>query len=164
MKISRKAILTGMGVLGLASAFVHPFGNVKGQTSTASLLSASQTTDTVNRVIERSCQNCHSERTDWPWYSYIPPVSWMIEKDVSEARGHMNLSRWGDYTTERQVEILSRLGAEVRNHQMPLPRYLSLHPDARLSETDVKDLYDWSHQERRRLTLSAAPQRKGSTD
>ena len=76
----------------------------------------------------------------------------------------MNLSRWQEYTTDQQVEILSRLGAEVRNHQMPLPRYLTLHPDARLSESDVKELYEWSHKERRRLTAPAAPLRNTPTD
>jgi hypothetical protein len=76
----------------------------------------------------------------------------------------MNLSRWRDYTTDQQVEILSRLGAEVRNHQMPLPRYVSLHPEARLADSEVRQLYEWAHRERRRLTSPAEPESKKPTD
>jgi hypothetical protein len=119
-----------------------------------------ETTDAVTAIVERSCRNCHSEQTRWPWYSYIAPMSWMIEKDVHDARLHMNLSRWQDYPADKQVEILARLGAEVRNHQMPRPRYVSLHPEAKLSEADIQQLYDWTRKERRRLaarTVSRHP-------
>jgi hypothetical protein len=76
----------------------------------------------------------------------------------------MNLSRWRDYTTDRQVEILSMLGAEVRNHQMPPPRYVSLHPEGRLADSEVRQLYEWAHRERRRLTSPAESQPKKPTD
>jgi predicted Fe-S protein YdhL (DUF1289 family) len=88
----------------------------------------------------------------------------MIENDVNHARQHMNISRWEDYSTEQQVEILSRLGAEVRNHQMPMQRYLSLHPEARLSESDIHQLYEWSRRERRRLKSTDTPPRRDPTN
>lgn len=149
-KITVRAV-AGLGIVGLACALVHPFGAVKAGSSAAPLFAGMQTEPRVEGIVERSCQNCHSERTMWPWYSYLPPLSWMIENDVHQARRRMNLSRWRDYSTEQQEEILTRLGAEVRNRQMPLPRYLSLHPEARLSGSDIRQLYDWSHRERRRL-------------
>jgi hypothetical protein len=83
----------------------------------------------------------------------------MIENDVNQARKQMNISRLEDYTTEQKVEILSRLGAEVRNHQMPIQRYLSLHPEARVSESDIHQLYEWSRSERHRLRSVDTPSR-----
>ena len=109
----------------------------------------------VTRIFERSCQNCHSERTDWPWYSYVAPLSWLIESDVHAGRSHMNLSRWQDYTVDQQVELLTKLAVEVRNRRMPLPKYLQLHPEARLSNRDVEELYRWAHGERQRLRHAA---------
>jgi hypothetical protein len=164
MKNSLTVGLAGIGLLGIFCAFVHPFGVVKTSDSGAPLFGGAQMPSSVAAVLERSCQNCHSERTVWPWYSYIPPISWTIENDVYQARTHMNISRWQDYTTEQQVELLSKLAAEVRNHQMPMPRYLSLHPEARLSESDIHQLYNWSRTERRRLRAIDKPSRGVPTD
>jgi hypothetical protein len=162
MKSSLKVGLAGISFLGLVCTFVHPFGAVKATHSDAPLFAGAQMPSSVADVVERSCQNCHSERTVWLWYSYVPPISWMVEKDVQQARKQMNLSHWQGYSTEEQMEILARLGAEVRNHQMPVPRYLSIHKEARLSESDVQHLYDWSRKERRRLRLNGSPSAKGS--
>jgi len=84
-------------------------------------------------------------------YSYLPLVSWAVEKDVAEARQHMDLSRWNQYSVGEKQDLLARLGAEVRSHQMPLPRYLLLHPEARLSEAERQVLYDWTKAQRRAL-------------
>jgi hypothetical protein len=164
VKTILRAGVAAVGLLGLTSTLVHPFGRIKGQRSNEQLLAGAETTPELSRILVRSCQNCHSEHTIWPWYSYLPPLSWLIENDVSRARNHMNLSRWRDYTTDRQVEILSRLGAEVRNHQMPPTRYVSLHPEARLADSEVRQLYEWAHRERRRLRPPAEPTPKKFTD
>jgi hypothetical protein len=164
VKTILKASVATVGLLGFASVFVHPFGRIKAERSNEPLLAGAETTPELTRVLERSCQNCHSDRTRWPWYSYLPPMSWLIENDVFRARTNMNLSRWSDYTTDRQVEILSRLGAKVWNHQMPLPRYVYLHPEGRLADSEVRQLYDWAHRERRRLTSPAEPQLRKSRD
>jgi hypothetical protein len=66
----------------------------------------------------------------------------------------MNLSDWGAYTEEQKVELLTKMGVEVRNHRMPLPKYLKLHPQASLSADDVARLYTWAQSERRRLKAS----------
>ena len=115
------------------------------------LLAGSAANGRTLAVIGRSCANCHSEQTDWPWYSRIPPASWMIEKDVSAARTKMNLSRWDEYGAERKRQILGSIASSVRNGRMPLARYLMLHPKARLSEEDALLLETWSRAERRRL-------------
>jgi hypothetical protein len=154
VRIPFKAGVVAVGLLGFASTFLDPLAATKSQRSQTPLFTGMEVPETVARVIERSCQNCHSERTEWPWYSYLPPMSWLIEKDVHDARNHMNFSRWQEYSTDQQREILSRMGAEVRTHRMPLPRYLQLHKEARLSEADIQLLYDWSHHERRRLVTS----------
>jgi mono/diheme cytochrome c family protein len=156
--------LIAIGLLGASSSLVHPFGPVKEQRSTAPLLAGAETNPEIARIFERSCQSCHSERTDWPWYSYVPPISWLIENDVHHGRSRMNLSRWDAYTADQQVEILTKIGVEVRNRQMPLPKYLRLHPLARLSDDEVQQIYAWAHSERRRVRTSIEPGPKTPTD
>ena len=115
------------------------------------------------RIIEKSCQNCHSERTEWPWYSYVAPMSWMIENDVQQGRSHMNLSRWDEFTLEEQQEILSKLSVMVRNRAMPLPRYLLLHPSAKPSDAEIAQISQWARSERKRLKYVAASSPSGQS-
>jgi len=147
----RVIAIGGVCLAGLASILVHPFGAVKKSVSGKPLLGGAVVDRAVIQIVERSCQNCHSERTDWPWYSYAAPMSWLIERDVQQGRSHMNLSHWDEYSIEKQQEILAELSAVVRNRQMPLPRYTRLHPEARLSDSEIDRIYRWARAERVRL-------------
>jgi hypothetical protein len=138
----------------VASAVIHPDGAVKSARSQAPLMVGAAMTPEVSRIVERSCRNCHSERTEWPLYSYVAPLSWLIERDVHEARSHMNLSHWDAYTESQQVDLLTKMGVAVRNRRMPLPKYLQLHPEAKLSDDDVAKLSAWVIGERRRVRVS----------
>jgi Haem-binding domain len=142
-----KIFLCFAGTFALALPFVHPFGNVKEQSSSAPLIG-------VHPIIERACQSCHSERTQWPAYSYLPLVSWAIEKDVAEGREHLNFSHWDRYSADDKRDLLARIGTMVRNRQMPLPRFVLLHPEARLSEEEIQAIYDWTREQRKILRSS----------
>ena len=138
----------------MALSLIHPFGPVKQQHSQALLPGVQFDDHRVVQILERACQNCHSQRTKWPFYSHLPFVSWALEKDVAEARRHMDLSIWDQYSPEQKRGLLTSMGAEIRNRQMPLPRYLLLHSEARLSDADIQVLYEWTRSERRSLKKS----------
>ena len=156
-------LLSGIALLTVCSAVVHPFGAIKAQRSDKPLLLDSTFSPEVVRTIERSCQNCHSEKTEWPWYSYVAPMSWMIENDVRRGRSHMNLSRWNGYNQQEQQEILLKMSTLVRNRAMPLPRYLLLHPESKLSDAEVAFLSEWARSEHKRLKAAAATADNPST-
>ena len=144
------ALIVG-GVAIAVSALVHPLGPVKSVFSAEPLLSGSSADPAMQRIIERSCQNCHSKRTEWPWYSYIAPVGWMIENDVSQGRQHLNLSHWEEYSSQQQNALLSKMAAAIRNRQMPPGRYALLHPAAKLSNAEIAQIDQWTQAERQRL-------------
>jgi hypothetical protein len=157
-----RAFLLGIGsVVIFASVLVHPSGPVKATKSVKPLLADADIDPVVFEVLERSCQNCHSEKTEWPWYSHIAPMSWLVENDVSQARSHMNLSRWEEYSLDEKEEILARVGAVVRSQQMPPSRYTLIHTNAKLSPAEREQIYGWAHAERKRLK-SAMPTSVGS--
>ena len=158
MKQKIKWVLLATAVVAIPLFFIHPFGKVKAANSANPLLTGAQTEASVIEVMQRSCASCHSEQTVWPWYSYVPPMSWMVEKDVRDGREHFNMSHWNEKSAEKRMEILSEISVMVRNKQMPLPRYTLLHPDAKLSEADISLMDHWSHVERRRLRAEAVPQ------
>ncbi len=79
----------------------------------------------------RTCADCHSNETKWPWYSHIAPISWLIEEDVREARHEFNVSERG-----RAENHGDEAAEEVEEGAMPLPIYLRFHPEARLNASE----------------------------
>jgi hypothetical protein len=98
----------------------------------------------VYAVLKRSCFDCHSNETKWPWYSYVAPVSWLVAHDVHEGRGHMNFSEWNRLVPEEQADHIDHCWKMVAKGKMPLSYYLPMHPDAKLSDADKLLIYDWA--------------------
>ena len=105
-------------------------------------------------VFATACINCHSEKTRWPWYSHVAPVSWLVENDVKRARARLNLSRWDSLDAAEQRSLLTAIATVIENREMPLHRYVMFHPEVRLSTNDSIKVIEWAHAERRRLRTS----------
>jgi hypothetical protein len=113
-----------------------------------------QLTPEVAAILDRSCNDCHSNKTRWPWYSNVAPVSWFVINHVNEGRRHLNFSEWGKYDRRDAGGMLREICREVTSGGMPLSSYTPLHPGSSLSETDRKVLCDWANAARARI---AAP-------
>ena len=98
----------------------------------------------VLAVLQRSCFDCHSNHTRWPWYAYVAPVSWMVANDVHEGRHEMNLTEWNRASARRRARVAAKVWDEVEEGKMPLPSYLRMHPEARLSAEDRALLRGWA--------------------
>jgi hypothetical protein len=115
------------------------------------LLTGARIAPGVLAILSRSCVNCHSEATRYPWYSYVAPVSWLIESDVARGRRHLDLSHWSEYPRLRQMRSLSEIANQVKDGDMPLWYYTLIHRDAKLSAADVNAVFEWTQTERARL-------------
>jgi hypothetical protein len=111
-----------------------------------------QLTPEVAAILDRSCNDCHSNQTRWPWYSNFAPVSWFLVSHVNEGREDMNFSNWAEYSQSEQQNYLKKMCKEVQRGDMPIHSYLWLHTDAKLSSADVKTLCDWASAESGRLS------------
>lgn len=98
----------------------------------------------VRAILERSCYDCHSNQSRWPWYGYVAPLSWVMAYDIHEARDHVNFSTWDAYTEKKRVDMLEEVWEQVDEGEMPFFVYLPLHPEAELSEADKQLLEDWA--------------------
>ena len=105
----------------------------------------------VSAIIERSCQDCHTYKTVWPWYSQVAPMSWLVASDVNEGREHLSLSDWANYDKKKAISKLDEICEEVSEGAMPLPTYTVLHPEAKLTEEEKRILCDWVKEEVRRI-------------
>jgi len=151
-----KKALIGVVAAGIAAAggsLIHPFGTLGDPASSQAILQDAQIDPETLALVQRACQNCHSQKTAWPWYSRVAPASWLLERDVQQARQHMNLSRWQDYSPDDRLGLLSEIGSAVRNGEMPAQRYLLLHPEARLTEAERQQIYRWTRTERSRIGI-----------
>jgi hypothetical protein len=91
-------------------------------------------------VLERSCRDCHSNDTRWPWYSNVAPVSWWVIDHVDHGRSHFNYSQWAAYAPADARRLLEGTCELAREGGMPLPSYLRMHAGARLTADDVATL------------------------
>jgi hypothetical protein len=98
----------------------------------------------VASILRRSCYDCHSNETVWPWYSYAAPVSWLVASDVHGGRRKLNFSEWKGAPDTAQKKHVTDIPKEVKDADMPLWYYLPLHSAARLSPDDVTRLSGWA--------------------
>ena len=96
-------------------------------------------------ILDRSCADCHSNKTRWPWYSHVAPVSWFVIDHVDHGRSHLNFSEWGKYDRNEQRKMLAVMCEIVREGGMPLSSYTPLHPGSKLTADDIKTLCDWAN-------------------
>ncbi len=93
-------------------------------------------------ILKRSCFDCHSNSVTYPWYDKIAPASWYVKLHVKKGREILNFSEWNSYSKKRKLKILDRLPKAIVI-RMPLPTYLWLHKEAKLSNSNKKILREW---------------------
>lgn len=98
----------------------------------------------VQAILQRSCYDCHSNESKWPWYAYVAPVSWLVANDVDEGRSKLNLSKWGDYEPRKLSGKASEMADEIESGEMPMKQYLWMHSDAKLSPADKAAIRAWA--------------------
>lgn len=97
----------------------------------------------VEKILKNSCNDCHSNFTNYPWYSEIAPVSWYLASHVNDGKEHLNLSEWTAYNTYQKEHILNDFEEVLMSHEMPLKSYLILHKEAELSKEQYNVLLAW---------------------
>ena len=112
------------------------------RTSTTRTHSVEMINPQIGEILDRSCQDCHSNRTAWPWYSHIAPVSWVISKHVNQGREVLDFSEWATQPPSDGERML--ICDAVSDGRMPLPGYTAIHHNARLSKKDVELICQWA--------------------
>lgn len=151
----------GMFAVSVGLSFVHPWGDLRDAAPKVPMLGTGEAPSEVRAILENKCADCHSNRTQWPFYSTLAPSSWLLEHDVHEGRGAMNLSLWDQMSSAGRISILTRLAAKVRSGEMPPSPYAMAHPAKRLTDDDKQLLGSWAKAERRRIR-TIGDDRKGT--
>jgi len=107
----------------------------------------------IQDTLRRSCYDCHSNQTRWPWYGHVAPFSWAVARDIELGRRQLNFSEWGGYYPVTRRRKLQWMGRALQKEAMPPLSYRLIHPSSRLSPRDRMRLERWIDAE----LVSSAP-------
>lgn len=142
-------ICCGLGLaVSLLLARVHPFGDAglyAGGSAEAVVMNDAQAPAEVRMMLVEKCADCHSMQTHAPFYGHFAPVSWLLERDVVEARKAMNLSLWESYSADQRQTLVAKMVQETKAHAMPPVQYRMIHWNARMTDAELTVLGRWAH-------------------
>jgi len=108
----------------------------------------------ISLILGRSCNDCHSNKTIYPWYTRIQPGGWFMKDHVDHGRSDLNFSVFNTYTPKKKAHKLEEICEMVEGKAMPLPSYLWLHGDAVMSESEIRAVCDWAKAEQAKITVN----------
>jgi hypothetical protein len=105
--------------------------------------------DDIKSMLKKSCADCHSQQTDYPWYSYVQPLGMWIDHHIKEGKEHFNMDEFGIYSLEDQQHLLEEMAEEVQEGEMPLKSYTLIHTDAKLTVAEKARFIRWANGNRK---------------
>lgn len=158
MKVLRilKWLAIGLVILMGAIQFIRPARSNPASDAAEDLAAHVQVNPHVAGLLQRSCADCHSNKTRWPWYSNVAPVSWFVIDHVNHGRSHLNFSEWGKLSHSEADEMLRDICKEVQSGAMPLTSYTRIHRKAAVSAEERRVICEWTNRERERLQMGSS--------
>lgn len=140
----KKKILITLLVITIAIQFIRPEKNKSTEISANDISRHFVIPASVDAIIKRSCNDCHTNNSTYPWYTNIQPVGLWMQWHVDEGKSHLNFSEFATYAAKRQHHKLAETIEMVKEGEMPLNSYLWIHGNARLSTEDQTTLVNWA--------------------
>jgi hypothetical protein len=138
-----KKILIGLLVVLVALQAFRPEKNLSGDAS-KDISTLYPVPQDVQAILDRSCADCHTNKTNYPWYAEIQPVAWWLNDHVVDGKKHFNLNNFGNLRLAIQNHKLEECIEQVKEGEMPLESYTLIHTDAKLSENDKALITNWA--------------------
>ncbi len=124
--------------------FVRPPRNATTQPPPGPITQAFVVPDSVQMILRRSCYDCHSNNTVYPWYASVEPVGWWLDGHIQNGKRHVNYDEYASYRPLRQFIRFRDLINQIKRDEMPMPSYLLIHRYAILTPREKSLLIDWS--------------------
>lgn len=102
-----------------------------------------QVPNEIASLLRTSCYDCHSYQTTLPWYGNVAPISWEVRSHIIDGRKWVNFQEWGNYNEEKKQKIYKSIVKSI-NLRMPIPMYLSMHEEAKLTIQQRKLIKTWA--------------------
>ncbi len=141
MKLFKKVMLALLVILLVMQAF-RPAKNLSANTENDISVSYAVPTE-VKTILAKACNDCHSNKTEYPWYANIQPVAFWLNDHVVDGKRHMNFNEFNKYRIAKQYKKLEECIDEVKEGEMPLESYTMIHKNAILTEEEKTTLTNW---------------------
>lgn len=139
-----KRILLVLLIAFVVLQFFRPKKNISAQTSRNDIATLYHIPADVKQIMDKACNDCHSNNTSYPWYAEIQPVAWWLADHVEEGKEHINYSEFASYSLRKQYHKLEETEEMVKENHMPLDSYLWIHRDADLNQEERNKIMQWS--------------------
>jgi hypothetical protein len=143
MSRTKKILLGILGVF-IVIQFIQPARNNDGQVLPTNISKLYDFPQNIQAVLKTACYDCHSNQTNYPWYTYLQPVGWMLSRHIKEGKAALNFSEFGSYSERRRASKLKAIGNSIHDGTMPLSSYTLIHKNARLSQDDKALIIGWA--------------------
>ena len=153
-----KIALIVIVVAFIVGQFIRPDFTNPPVNASETLWASTAVPDDVHQVLIRSCNDCHSNETAYPWSAKITPSNWFLADHIAEGRREMNLSVWNTYSPKKKMKKLEDVCEQVERAEMPLPSYLWIHRQAALSDDERTLLCNWAKAEGSRIQAATPGQ------
>ncbi len=143
-KIFKTILIIGL-VIFLLIQFYQPARNKdNGELLPSHITKLYNVPDSVQVILAATCYDCHSNNTKYPWYSYIQPARFMMERHIRNGKKDLNFSEFGNYSNRRQESKFQSIIKQVRSGEMPLASYTILHKNSKLTSRQRKTIISWA--------------------
>ncbi len=140
---NRKA-LAFLLVLFVGVQAIRPVKNTGSRHGLTDITKVMNVPDSVLGILKKSCYDCHSDYTSYPWYDQISPINWWMAFHIEEGKLELNFTRFGEYASKKRSNKLKEIAETVGKGEMPLPSYLWMHGDAKLIEKEKRIIREWA--------------------
>jgi hypothetical protein len=137
-----KKIFIGLLIVLVAIQFIHPVKNLSGNTQ-KDISTLYSMPDSVKLIVNKACADCHSNKTNYPWYAKIQPVDFWLENHVKDGKRHFNFNDFASYRIGKQNKKLEECIEQIKEDEMPLSSYTLIHKEAILTEAEKNILMNW---------------------
>lgn len=134
--------------------FFHPAKNQSTELLNSDITKVMPVSDEVLNLLKTSCYDCHSNSTNYPWYSSIQPIAWWLSRHVNEGKKHLNFSEFGLYNTKKARHKLDETVEVLEENEMPLKSYTIIHQDAKLTAEQKAVIVKWAKQSKANYTAN----------
>lgn len=113
------------------------------QKNTNDLLVNNEVDQQVEVLLRNSCYDCHSMETNYPWYSYVAPTKWLVNRDTKVGREALNFSNWEEFSVMDKIKYLTEIAEEIEHDEMPMKIYTTIHRDAVVTVEEKERIAQW---------------------
>ena len=139
-----KKIFISLLALLIIIQFFHPSKNISTEPAPNDIVLHFTVPSNVQDVLKKSCYDCHSNNTKYPWYNNIQPVAWWLQTHVDEGKHELNFNEFAGYAPKKQYHKLKGIIDSQNDGWMPLDSYLWIHKDAILTKNQKNELIKWA--------------------